>query len=98
MAWNVWVFLLALMLLGLSLGVSNPATAAYAADHAPAGQFGPAMGMLRTMGDLGFVAGPLVAGAIADLLPGGYATALIANALLILLLVLVFAGTGRKAA
>lgn len=89
-------FLAGLMLLGLSLGVANPAASAYAADHAPAGRFGPAMGMLRTMGDLGFVAGPILAGAVVDLVPGGYASALVANAGLVALAVLAFRRVARQ--
>jgi multidrug resistance protein len=90
------MFMAGLMLLGLALGVANPAASAYAADHAPAGRFGPAMGMLRTMGDLGFVLGPILAGAVVDLLPGGYATALAANAALVLAALAAFARVARR--
>jgi MFS transporter, DHA1 family, multidrug resistance protein len=91
----IWLYLAGLMLLGLSLGVSNPGTAAYATDHAPAGRFGPAMGMLRTMGDLGFVLGPLVMGFVVDL-GGGYGRALVVNSVLVLATVLAFALTSAR--
>jgi MFS transporter, DHA1 family, multidrug resistance protein len=90
-------WLAGLLILGLSLGVTGPASSAYAADTAPAGRFGPAMGMVRTTGDLGFVAGPLLAGLAVDFLPGGYFTALAANALLLVATVAAFAWMAGRA-
>ncbi len=43
------------------------AGAAYAADVAPQGMTASAMGMYRTLSDLGYVIGPFALGAIADL-------------------------------
>lgn len=93
-ATSVALFLVGLMLLGLSLGVSNPGTSAYATDHAPAGRFGPAMGMLRTMGDVGFVLGPIAMGLVVDF-GGNYGAAMLANGALVLLTVVAFARTSR---
>ncbi|GAB4241699.1 MAG: MFS transporter [Elainellaceae cyanobacterium] len=84
-------FWLAMILLGVSMGISSPAAAAYAADVAPQGKFGPAMGLLRAISDLGFMVGPIIVGAVADLTRYGYAGGLLFNAVLVTLLTLLFA-------
>lgn len=86
-----WVYFVAVILLGIAGGIVNPSSTAYAADQAPDGRFGPAMGILRTVGDAGFVAGPILAGLAVDLLPWGYASGLVLNALVIATGALVFA-------
>jgi multidrug resistance protein len=60
-------FLVASFFWAVASGVSGAAPAAYAADLAPPGQVGPAMGLYRTIADLGYVVGPLMLGAISDL-------------------------------
>jgi MFS family permease len=61
--------------------IAGPAPAAYVADIAPASLRGLAMGMYRTSGDVGFVVGPPLLGAIADVTSIG--TGLIANGVLV---------------
>jgi len=61
-------FLLASLLWAISSGVSGAAPAAYAADLAPRDQVGPAMGLYRTIADLGYVVGPLMLGVISDVI------------------------------
>lgn len=56
---GAWVF-------AAGLAVTGPAPAAYAADIAPVGARGLALGMFRSAGDLGIVVGPPIMGAIAD--------------------------------
>jgi MFS family permease len=51
---------------GLVLGLHGP-LAAWSADLAPEGSMGTAMGVYRTIGDMGFLLGPLVLTAVADL-------------------------------
>jgi len=60
-------FLLASFFWAAASGVSGAAPAAYAADLAPPDQVGPAMGLYRTIADLGYVVGPLLLGLISDL-------------------------------
>jgi multidrug resistance protein len=92
-----WLFFAAVVLVGVSVGVSNPASTAFAADTAPNGRFGPAMGVLRTVGDAGFVLGPVLAGLAADLLPAGYTAGMVLNAAVVALGALAFAlATGAR--
>ncbi len=51
-------------LYGLAIGMHGP-MAAWAADLAPSGSMGTAMGVYRTVGDLGWVLGPLVLSLVA---------------------------------
>lgn len=61
-------FLIASFFWAVASGVSGAAPAAYAADLAPPGKVGPAMGLYRTIADLGYVIGPLMLGVISDLI------------------------------
>ncbi len=60
------MFLVSSFLWAASSGIAGAAPAAYAADLAPKDQLGPAMGLYRSVADLGYVIGPLLLGAIAD--------------------------------
>jgi DHA1 family multidrug resistance protein-like MFS transporter len=60
-------FLLCCMLWSASSGISGAAPAAYATDIAPAGMVAPSLGLYRALADAGYVVGPLLLGAIADL-------------------------------
>ncbi|MGC4105025.1 MAG: MFS transporter [Thermomicrobiales bacterium] len=51
----------------IASGIAGAAPAAYAADLAPKAHIGPAMGLYRTIADLGYVIGPLLLGTISDL-------------------------------
>src|SRR5262249_12897270 len=62
------------VLLGIGSGVGGPAPAAYVADLGPSSRMGAAMGLYRAIGDLGFFAGPIAMGWVADSF--GYPTAL----------------------
>ncbi len=92
----VWTFAVGVILVGASVGVLSPASMAYAADNAPDGKFGPAMGVLRTVGDAGFVLGPILAGLVIDLSSFGYAGGLALNALIIVGGAVVFARATKK--
>ncbi|HXF73723.1 MAG TPA: MFS transporter [Actinomycetota bacterium] len=69
-------FLAALGLLGAAFGAGGVAPAAMLSDLTPAEASGTATGVFRFVGDLGFVLGPLAAGASADALGLGTAFAL----------------------
>lgn len=60
------MYLVSSFLWAASSGIAGAAPAAYAADLAPKDRVGPAMGLYRTIADLGYVIGPLMLGSIAD--------------------------------
>ena len=68
-----WPFAGAALVLSVGSGVLGPAPPAYAAEVAPAGQRGAAMGLFRSISDIGFVLGPLVVGVLVDSLGFGWA-------------------------
>ena len=72
------LFLAAAFVLASGEAIGGPASAAYVADITPRTSRGLAMGVNRTMGDLGFILGPLVLGYVAD--TSGFAPALVVNA------------------
>jgi MFS family permease len=88
------VFLGAALLLAVGTSIMGPAPAAYAADVAPGEVRGLAMGLYRSAGDLGFVIGPVLLGAIADATTLGGALA--ANAVIVLTVTLLFAAIARE--
>lgn len=75
---NLITFAAASAVLGLGTGIAGPAPAAYVADLARGRSFGATMGLFRTVSDIGFVAGPVLLGWIAD--QRGYSFALFVNA------------------
>ena len=91
-----WLFWSALLALGAALAIGAPATSAFATECAPPGQHGPALGLLRTAGDLGFVAGPLLAGLAVDLSSFGDGAGLLLNALLMAGAALAFGNLPRR--
>ena len=88
------LFLGAALLLAVGTSIMGPAPAAYAADVAPREVRGLAMGLYRSAGDLGFVIGPVLLGAIADATTLGGALA--ANAAIVLTGTLLFAVLARE--
>jgi len=78
-------------LLGLGGGLNGPATGAYAAGAVPRKLYGPAMGLMRTWGDAGFVLGPVLIGLLGDMASAGPAGGLVANAFLLAVSGLAFA-------
>ncbi len=56
------LFLAAAVLFGLGAGLGNPVPAMYVAEVAPAHQRGTALGIFRTLSDVGLIAGPLFMG------------------------------------
>ena len=82
-------FLAACVVWSMASGVSGAAPAAYAADVAPAGMNAAAMSAYRMLSDLGYVLGPLVLGAVTDLM--GADVALGSTAVLMIAVALLFA-------
>ncbi len=69
------MFLAGALVHALGASLSGPAPAAYTADIAPANLRGLAMGMFRTSGDVGFMVGPPLLGALADATSFGWGLA-----------------------
>lgn len=61
------LFLVASVTWGIAIAIGSAAPAAYAVDAAPPGMNASAMSTYRMMADAGYVIGPLVLGALADL-------------------------------
>lgn len=60
-------FAFANALWGIASSIGGSAPAAYAADSAPPGMNASAMSMFRMLGDIGYVVGPIMLGAIVDM-------------------------------
>jgi len=82
------VFVAGAMVLSAATALAGPAPAAYAADISPPHLRGLGMGMYRSSGDIGFVIGPPLLGAIADATSYGWAMAV--NAALLAITALFF--------
>ncbi|MCH8901796.1 MAG: MFS transporter [Chloroflexi bacterium] len=95
MTGGLWLFLVAAVLQGIGTGLGGPAPAAYAADVIPSGARGVGMGLFRTYSDIGFVAGPLLLGWIADA-TGSFGWALWLNAALLAACALLFGLFARE--
>lgn len=83
-------FWLSIAVLGLVNGLGGPATATYAADIAPKRGYGHAFGLQRSVGDIGFMTGPLLIGLADDFGGIGYTGGLWLNAALVLIGALTF--------
>ncbi len=86
---SVEAFFLNALLLGIGTGLGGPAPAAYATDIVPRANLGPAMGLYRSISDLGLVIGPVLLGAIVDF--SGYNAAFAVNAAILIITTLAFA-------
>lgn len=71
-------FMVAGALMGVGTGLASPTTASYAAGVAPSEGRGSAMGLYQTVGDSGFVVGPLLLGSVAA--TAGFGAGLLLNA------------------
>jgi MFS family permease len=90
------MFLVGGVLMGIGTGLASPTTASYAASVAPPDARGSAMGLYQTVGDSGFVVGPLLLGWIAAF--GGLGAGLFFNAALAIVVSVLFAvaASGRR--
>ena len=75
---SYWWLMLAACVIGLANGISSGTMMTLSADLSPAESRGGFLGLWRLIGDAGFAAAPLIAGAIADALTLGAATIVIA--------------------
>jgi MFS family permease len=88
------LFLVSALLLAVGTSIIGPAPAAYAADIASPAFRGLAMGLYRSAGDVGFLLGPALLGAVAD--ASSIQWALGANALIVLAATAFFALGARE--
>ncbi|WP_319518584.1 MFS transporter [uncultured Martelella sp.] len=86
-----------MVILGIGGGINAPSIVSYAADIAPSQSYGPAMGLLRTWGDAGFVTGPIVVGTLADAGGIGPHGGIVANSLLMTVAGIALLMIGRSA-
>ena len=63
---NLWQLLISGVLLGMGEGLGSPASSVFFADIAPPGLEGVTIGLLRTFGGVGTIAGAMILGWIAD--------------------------------
>ena len=94
---DFWSYFACAILFGLGTGIIGPAIAAHAADSAPAGRYGVAMGVYRTYGDAGYILAPVLMGWLGDF-SRGYALPLFFNATVMALTGLLFGLKGRESA
>jgi MFS family permease len=85
------------VMLGATSALAAPALSAMTADAAPPGQLGAAMGMMRTLNDLGVISGPILTGIVVGRLGFGYAGGLLAAALVLAVATIIFALTKHLA-
>lgn len=93
-AQSVFMLWVSSTVIAAGTALAGPAPAAYAADIAPPNARGLAMGLYRTTGDVGFVAGPPLLGLIVGV--SSFAWGLGANAALITFAVLFFLVVARN--
>ena len=74
------MFWFAIALLGVAAGFSGPSVSAAVATLVPRSMYGPAIGMQRAVGDVGYVIAPILVGFMYDLPGFGSVGALIFNA------------------
>ena len=82
------MFFIAAFVHALSTSLSASAPVAYAVDIAPPGMRGITLGLFRSAGDLGFMVGPPILGAVAD--RSGFGEALIVNGVFMIVASLTF--------
>jgi MFS family permease len=87
---EIW-FWIGMTMVGVASAMNGPAVAAYSAEAAPRHAYGPAMGLLRSFGDIGFILGPILVGLLDDLGSAGTRGGIMANAVLLFVCTLAFA-------
>jgi MFS transporter, DHA1 family, multidrug resistance protein len=91
---NFIFFIIASILISISMAMAGPAPAAFVVDITPKEITGIAMSMYRTAGDIGFVIGPPILGYIAD--KNGLGASLIANTVIIIIALIFFIIFGKE--
>jgi DHA1 family multidrug resistance protein-like MFS transporter len=91
-------FWLSMLIYGLAGGANSAATGTFTIEVLPRHKYGEGMGLQRTISDIGYVLGPVIAGLVADLSGFGNAGGIVATLALAAITTVVFifvsAGTG----
>jgi len=93
---SIFVFFIAMIVLGAASGLEGPSLSSYAVAHAPGGRFGPTTGAMRFVGDLGFVVGPVMFGVLVDNTTWGYRGALLVTAAILVVIAALFASFAKE--
>ncbi len=93
---SVVLFFVSMAILGLASALEGPSLSSYAVAHSPGGRHGPTMGAMRFVGDLGYVVGPVLLGALVDQFAFGYGGALLVAAAILLLIAAAFAIVAKE--
>lgn len=83
-------FWLSMLIYGLTGGVNSAAMGTFTIEVLPRHKYGEGMGLQRTISDIGYIAGPVFAGAVADHSGYGNAGALVATIALAGLVTILF--------
>ncbi len=94
---NQIFFWLSMLVYGLAGGINSAATGTYTIEVLPRHKYGEGMGLQRTISDLGYILGPVFAGAVADFSGYGNAGGIVATLSLTALATLIFLFASRKA-
>ncbi len=90
----IW-FWSSVAIMGVAMGISYPAISSYVIGCLPRERYGPGMGMQRTFGDVGFVFGPVIAGALDDVAGPGHTAVIVLNVGFLVACTLLFAVGSR---
>jgi DHA1 family multidrug resistance protein-like MFS transporter len=91
---GVGLFVVAAILMGIGTGLTSPLAATYALETAPVRARGIAMGLYQTLGECGFVVGPVLLTWVAQI--GGFNGALLVNAVIAAAASVVFGAFARE--
>ena len=93
---------LSMLLYGLASGAVSAAIGSYTIESLPRSKYGEGMGLQRTISDIGYVAGPIFAGVIADISgygqQGGVVATLAAMGFITAVFAMIAARHARRAA
>lgn len=90
-------FWASMLVYGLASGVGSAATGTFTIEVLPRHKYGEGMGLQRTISDIGYIAGPVFAGAFADFSGFGNQGAIIATLVIAALATIVFIFGSRSA-
>ncbi len=88
---------LAMLVYGLAGGINSAATGTFTIEVLPRHKYGEGLGLQRTISDIGYILGPVFAGAVADLSGYGNAGGIVATLVVAALATLIFVfATGKR--
>jgi MFS family permease len=85
---NYHFLLFTCIIMGIGIGSCGPVLSAYVADVIPRDNYSSGMGLYRTIGDFGFIVGPIFSGGLADM--WGFKLSLLSTSLFLFLAAVLF--------